>query len=253
MSVEKLMAFVLVLVRVASVLAFLPLVGQETAPQVIKALAAVAISLVLLPVGGAEVAVRGWQAEHFLMYVGAEVLFGVLMGVGALLIYKALGTAGEMIGQQMGMALDFVTDPITGDEGSPVSTFCEVVGAMTFFAVGGHLCMIQALHDSFIQWPLGAFVAPDFVRHITLTAATQSMVMAFQLAAPLLLLSFLVSLTMAVMARLVPEMNVLIVGFPMKVSVGLVGLVLFVPFLVRYAADLSRVMVEFMTRVAGGA
>lgn len=253
MSVEKLMAFVLVLVRVASILAFLPLLGQETVPQMIKALAAVVISLVLVTAGGSGIAVQGWQVEHFLLYVGAEVLFGALMGIGALMIFKALGTAGEMVGRQMGMALDFVTDPITGDEDSPVSTFCEVVGVMVFFAVGGHLWMIQALHESFVQWPLGAFVAPDFARRMTVAAATRSLVMAFQLAGPLLVLTFLVSVMMAAMARLVPEMNVLIVGFPIKVSVGLVGLVLFVPFLVRYAGDLSRVVAQFMTGVAAGA
>ena len=92
----------------------------------------------------------------------------------------------------------------------------------------------------------------DFAKRMTLTAATQSFVMAFQLASPLLLLTFRVRLMMAVMARLVPEMNILIVGFPVKVAVGLIGLVLFVPLLVRYSGDVSRVMTEFIKGVAAG-
>ncbi|KPK66185.1 MAG: hypothetical protein AMK73_00840 [Planctomycetes bacterium SM23_32] len=77
--------------------------------------------------------------------------------------------------------------------------------------------------------------------------------MAFQLASPLLLLTFMVSLTMAIMARLVPEMNILIVGFPVRIGVGLVGLTLFVPLLVRYSSEVSRMVVTFISGVAGGA
>jgi flagellar biosynthetic protein FliR len=249
---DRIMAFVLVLVRVASIFTFLPIVGEGYAPQVVKALAAMVVSLVLLPVTAVTLPVNAWDPVQFFLYVGAEALFGALMGVCALFVFKALNMAGDLIGQQMGMALDFVADPITGEETSPVSTFCEVVGVMVFFCVGGHLWMLQALHDSFVQWPLGAFLSPEFIRHMTVTAAAQSLVMAFQLASPLLLLTFLVSLAMAVMARLVPEMNILIVGFPMKVGVGLIGLVVFIPVLVRYCGNLSRVMVEFMNGVAAG-
>jgi flagellar biosynthetic protein FliR len=252
MSIDTLMAFVLVLVRVVGIFAFLPIVGEGYAPQVVKALAAMAISLVLLPVTAVTLPVNAWDPLQFFLYVGAEALFGALMGLCALFIFKALAMAGELVGQQMGMALDFVTDPITGEDTSPVSTFCEVMGAMVFFCVGGHLWMIQTLHDSLVQWPLGAFLSPEFIQHMTVTAAVQGLTMAFQLAAPLLLLTFLVSLAMAVMARLVPEMNILIVGFPVKVGVGLIGLAVFVPALVQYCGDVSRVMVEFMNGVAAG-
>jgi len=261
MDLDRAMTFVLVLVRVASIMAFLPIIGEGNVPQAVKALASVVISLVLMPVAGAAQSLHGWDAAQslhgwdaaqFFLYVGAEVLFGVLIGTASLLTFRALGTAGEMVGQQMGMALEFVADPLTGEETSPVSTFCEVVGVMVFFAVGGHLWMIQAIHDSLVQWPLGAFVAPDFAERVTLSAAARSMEMAFQIAAPMLLLSFLVSLTMAVMARLVPEMNILIVGFPLKVSVGLIGLVVFLPLLVQCCGDVARAMAALVGNVSAG-
>ncbi len=247
------MAFVLVLVRVAGVFAFLPIMGEGYAPQVVKALASLVVAIVLVPVTAAALPVNAWDPLQFFLYVGAEALFGAMMGVCALFIFKALTMAGDIVGQQMGMALDFVADPITGEDTGPVSTFCEVVGVMTFFSVGGHLWMVQALHQSFSQWPLGAFLSPEFIRHMSVGATAQGLIMAFQLASPLLLLTFLVSLAMAVMARLVPEMNILIVGFPVKVGVGLIGLAIFVPVLVRYCAELSRVMTDFMGGVAAGA
>jgi flagellar biosynthetic protein FliR len=158
-----------------------------------------------------------------------------------------------MFGQQMGMALAHVADPVSGGQSSLLGTFCNVLGTLVFFAVGGHLMMLRALRHSFDCWPLGAFASAQFLRHMSVSAGAQAFVMAFQLAAPLLLLAFMVSLTMAVMARLVPQMNVLIVGFPLRIGVGLVGLTLFLPILVRYSAHVSRVLVEYMTGVVTGA
>ena len=253
MGLDELMTFVLVLVRVGCIFAFLPILGQGNAPRLVKALVVVAVSTVLLPVVGASASVSAWDPVHFVLFGMAEVLFGCLMGLSANLVFKALRIAGEMVGQQMGMALAHVADPVTGGDSTLVGTFCELVGLLVFLSVGGHLWMLQALHDSFTQWPLGAFLAPDFVRRVTVSAATHSFVMAFQLASPLLLLTFMVSLTMAIMARLVPEMNILIVGFPVRIGVGLVGLTLFVPLLVRYSSEVSRMVVTFISGVAGGA
>ena len=252
MSIDELMAFVLVLVRVASILAFLPFLGEGMVPRVVKALTAVVIALVLLPVSGLRAPLGAWQPLQFFLFVAAEGLFGALMGTCATLVFKALRMAGEMVGQQMGMALAVVADPMAGARTTFVGSFCEAVGILVFFSVGGHRWMLRAMHESFLQWPLGAFLSADFIKGVTVAAVVRSFTMAFQLAAPLLLLTFMVSLTMAVMARLVPEMNVLIIGFPLRIGVGLIGLTLFVPLLIRYSAEVPRVMVRFISGVAGG-
>ncbi len=253
MDLDSLMVLVLVVVRVGCVFAFLPFFSQGRAPRAIKALAVVAVSAVLWPVAGQAPPVGSWQPVQFALFAAAEATFGLLLGAGAQMLFLALRHAGEMFGQQMGMALAAVADPVHGDQSTLVGTFCLLVGTLVFFGAGGHLMMVRALHESFAQWPLGAFLAPEFIRRVSVEAVAHSFVMALQLASPLLLLTFMVSLTMAVMARLVPEMNILIIGFPVRIGVGLVGLTLFVPLLVRYAGEVSRVMIQFMTGVAAGA
>jgi flagellar biosynthetic protein FliR len=252
MEMEGLMTFVFVLVRVASVLAFLPFLGNGPVPMGAKALGAVAISLVLLPLGCVDTPVLGWGPIQFLSLVAAEVLFGSLMGLSALLVFKALWTAGGMIGQQMGMALASVADPISGVESNLVAQLCDVVGVLVFFSVDGHHWMLLALRDSFAQWPLGEFLSAEFFKRITVAAVVTNVGMAFRLAAPLLLVAFTVSLLMAVMARLVPEVNVLIIGFPLRIGAGLVGLALFMPVIVRCGVDISRTMGEVASAVAAG-
>jgi flagellar biosynthetic protein FliR len=168
------------------------------------------------------------------------------------LVFKALWTAGGIVGQQMGMALASVADPVSGVESNLVARLCDIVGVLVFLSVDGHHWMLLALRDSLVQWPLGEFLSAEFFKRITVAAVVANAHMAFQLAAPLLLVAFTVSLLMAVMARLVPEVNVLIIGFPLRIGAGLVGLALFMPVIVRCGVDVSRTMGEIAGAVAGG-
>ncbi len=143
-------------------------------------------------------------------------------------------------------------DPISGDQTTLVANFCDAVAVLVFFTLGAHRWMLWAIHDSLVQWPVGRFLSGEFIRDITVSAVAQSFSMAFQLAAPLLVLLFLIALIMAIMARLVPEVNVLILSFPLRVGTGLVGLTLLMPWVVAYAGDVSRTMIQYMSSYPAG-
>ncbi|MFO7956043.1 MAG: flagellar biosynthetic protein FliR [Candidatus Brocadiia bacterium] len=252
MTVEQLKLFLLVFVRVGFIFIFLPFLGEGKAPRALKGLIVLALSLAIFPAGRTYLPAGSWQPLRFFMYAGAEALLGALMGVTSRIVFSSIRIAGELIGRQMGMGLARIADPITGVEATPIGNFCELLGVLVFFAIDGHHWMLLALRRSFDQWPLGAFLAPDFIKEVSVTAASHAFLVALQLAAPLILLTFLISLIMAVMARLMPEVNVLILGFPLRIGAGLIGLALFVPLLVQCSGDVSRAMLRFMTGVAAG-
>ncbi len=252
MPIENVMAFVLVLVRIASIVAFLPFLGGGTAPRAIKVVIALAFAAALYPVGAAHLPINSWQPVQYFLYLAAEALFGALIGLSAAFVFSGMRIAGELIGRQMGMGLAEAANPLEADTGNPLGTFCEVVGVLVFFALNGHHMMLEAIRESFAQWPPGAFLAPDFFKQVTVDAAARGMLTAVQLAAPLMVLMLLVSLIMALMARLVSEINVLIISFPLRIGVGLVGLTLFVPVLVSFSGEVAREMGRCMTFVAGG-
>ncbi len=252
MAIDSIMAFVLVLVRVAFIVAFLPFLSGGMAPRAIKAVFALAVAMALYPQGLAHLPLNSWQPMQYFLYVGAEAVFGALIGLSAAFLFSGLRMAGELLGRQMGMGLAEAADPVSADQSSPLATLCEVIGVLVFFAVNGHHMMLQAIRESFVQWPLGAFLAPDFFRQITVDAAAKGILTGVQLAAPLLVLMLLVSLIMALMARLVPEINVLIISFPLRIGVGLIGLTLFVPVLVKVSGEVARDMGRCMSFVAGG-
>jgi len=246
MPIADAMRFVLVLVRVGTMLTFVPFFGGKVVPGVVKTLTAVALSFVLFPFAEEVPAIRHWEEPlRMCLLVAGEVVFGAVMGFSARLIFKAMRSAGELMGHQMGMALARASDPVTGVGTTVVANFCDALGVLVFFTVGGHRLFIAAIHKSLQEWPLGQMLSADFIREITVTAAARSFTLAFEFAAPLVVAMFSVALIMAVLARVVPEINVLIVGFPLRVGGGLVGLTLLLPFLVQSAAGLCRMVGRF--------
>ncbi len=252
MALEQLQTLVLVVVRVGCIFAFLPLLGEGRGPMAVKALASLAIAVALMPGVDARLPVNSWFPVQYLLFVGAEVLFGILMGLSAAIIFGGIRTAGELIGRQIGMALAITADPNSGVQATPIGNYCEVVGALVFFSLGGHHMMLRAMAASFETWPLGAFLSPEFVKTVGIGAASEALLIAFQLAAPLLVLTFLMSLVMALMARLVTEINILVLSFPLRIGVGLVGLAIFLPVFASYGAGVFRTMERAMSLVASG-
>jgi flagellar biosynthetic protein FliR len=252
MAIESAMAFVLVLVRVACIVAFLPFLGMGAAPRAIKAAMAITVAVALCPVAAVHLPVTSLQPVQFFLYVAAEAVFGALIGLSAAFIFGGIRVAGDMLGSQMGMGLAEAADPLSDEQSNPLGTFCQVVGVLVFFALNGHHMMLEAMRQSFVQWPVGSFLSPGFLREVSVNAAAQGLLTAVQLAAPLLVLLLLVSLIMALMARLVAEVNVLIIAFPLRIGVGLVGLTFFVPVLVNFSGEVAREMGRCMSFVAGG-
>jgi len=253
MDLNGLLGFVLVLVRVGSLVAFLPFLGQRSVPVLVKVLVSFALAAVIYPVSGVAVPALSWPPGRFFLVGLAEMLYGAVLGFSAKSLFWAMRSAGQLMGRQMGMALATTADPTLESNTTLVATVCEVIGVMIFFAVDGHHLMVQAVHASFAQWPVGAFLSAEFLRRVSVFAAAAHLRLAFQLAAPLMALMFLVSLVMAVLARLVPEINILLLGFPVRIGVGLIGLTLLVPLIAQYGASLSRLMIGVLTGAAGGA
>ena len=252
MDLDGLIGFVLVLVRVASILAFLPFLGEHAVPALVKVLLSLAVALVVWPASGVSVSAQQASPLSFTLWVLAEALYGVLLGFTARALFLVLQSGGEFMGRQMGLVLAEAAAPLDDSEAETLGTMCEVIGVLVFFLLGGHHVMLWTVRESFAQWRVGAFLSPDFIKSLSLGAAAQHLVMAFQLAAPLVVLAFLSSLVLAVLERLVPEMNVLMLAFPLRIGLALGALALLTPLIVQYAAALSRGMVRAMAEAAAG-
>ncbi len=251
MLVSYWLAFVMVLVRVSAMVAFFPLPLGRLVPAVMKILLSLMVTLVVFPCVAPLVRVDARPVVFFLDVL-SEVSFGAFVGFCVHVLVSAVASAGELAGWQMGLAFARIVDPESGGDQTVIATFAGLVGGMAFFGAGAHIWMLQAIASSFRRWPVGAFMAEQPLGAALGRLMGEGFLLMLQLAAPILFLMFVVTVVLGVMARLAPEVNVLLISFPLRIGVGLVGLLLFVPWLVGGAFRIMERVGETMDRLLVG-
>ena len=160
-----------------------------------------------------------------------QVGIGLAIGFSARLVIAAMEVAGEFIGLQMGLSFASFFDPTSGAQLSAVSRFLVQVFTLFFIVVNGHLVVLMAVIKSFQAFPVdGSFLqAVAQMRLHELGGAIFSS--ALWIALPMMALLLFVNLTMGVIARIAPQMNVFAVGFPVTLTIGMLGITATLPMM----------------------
>ncbi len=229
-AIQQVWQFVVVLVRTAVILSALPLLGGRIVPKRIKVGLAAAISVILTPVVTFTLPPNWLEPAHLVMALGSEILVGLVLGFAMRLIMAAVELAGSVLGFQVGFAMANVLDPVSQVQTPVFGQLLTVLATLLYFQIDGHLLLLMALGSSFQLIPpfgahLSAPLLPDVTGLIQRTYET-----GLRLALPVMAATFLVHITMGVLGRLVPQMNMLLTSFPITIGVGLIVLGLGLPF-----------------------
>jgi flagellar biosynthetic protein FliR len=165
--------------------------------------------------------------------LGFEVMVGFAIGLVAQLTFGAVQMAGQLAGIQMGIGLSNLIDPQTQEHITSLAQWQNLLALLIFLSVDGHHVLIRAVADSFTVLPLGGGLPSAAGFGMVLDLAGGLFVVALKIAAPVLVLLLLVNAAMGVLAKLIPQLNVFIVGFPLNVAAGLFVLAASQPFTVR--------------------
>ena len=184
-----------------------------------------------------------------------EFALGLVLGIGVLTILSGLQLAGEIIDQQTGTALGEVANPALELNGSVTGQFLfmfSVTVLLIMEPLGYHLMMTRALVETFQILPVGdAFVDSSAVDVLS-TLVHESLVLGVQVAAPLLATMSLVGLTMGFLGHTVPQINVLVIGFPVRAMINLLILTATLSGTARVVIDLVPNAIERLSTALMG-
>ncbi|MCH7877878.1 MAG: flagellar biosynthetic protein FliR [candidate division Zixibacteria bacterium] len=244
---ERLQAFMLVNFRVSGILLAAPILGRASLPLVVKLGLAVTLAIFMMPL----VLSSPLPAFHSIIDLTTlgikELLIGILIGLIMKLLFYAAQAAGSIVGFQSGLSIANIIDPTTKENTNMVGQIWFLIASVIFLAINGHHLVISGLADSYRLVPLGTVAfgadAADLIMRIT----TVLFGMALKFAAPVLVTVFLVDVTMGVLARTIPQMNIFVIGIPIKIAASLIMLAASLPV---FAWVLAR-MTEFLDRHMG--
>ncbi len=254
--IEPLVIFVsLVLARVGTFVAVLPLLGGAQVPRTIKVGLCAALaglwSITFLDEAGGEAVLRQAQAVSWLPWglaLAREAGLGALFGFAFNLFLVPARVAGEFIAQELG--LTFANEALGGGDGSagPLTVILDLLATLLFFGLDLHHLFLTVLHVTFRRFPVGqGFSIPvcDVVGQ-----ATAAQEWGLVLAGPVLACLFLTTTALALMTRAAPQLNLFTVGFPLRMLIGLGALLFFLPQLVHGLVRMTAHLGELLARMA---
>ncbi len=237
-------AYLLVLMRVGAMLFVAPVFGGSTVPTQTKILFSLMLSLILLPMTVVPAGAVALDAVPLAWLGINEVLVGLVMGVALVFIFAAIQYAGQIIDFQMGFAIVNLIDP-TQDVQIPIMGFFHfLVAILIFLAIDGHHLIVRALVDSFTIAPIMTAGFSGLVVGGIAKAFGDLFIVAMRIAAPTIAVLMLYNASLGIIAKTVPQINLLIVGFPVRIALGMIVVGLSMAFFLPYLSSAFDLMIE---------
>ncbi|OIQ51731.1 Flagellar biosynthetic protein FliR [Pseudodesulfovibrio hydrargyri] len=216
---SDMLSYFLTLFRISVVLFLLPFFGGQSIPRTVKAALMLVLSMALWPQLSFPAAMMptGWNIV--IMFIG-ELLLGLILGMLVNFLFAAVQLGGQIIGFQMGFAMVNVVDPITGTSNAVSAHFLYMCTMLTFLVLNGHLYLLQAVGTTFQYIPPGTLLLQPELANDIFQFSNLMFTLAIKIAAPVMAALFLVDLALALISRAAPQMHVLVLGFPIKITVG---------------------------------
>lgn len=225
----QLLVFILVLVRISGIIATAPVLGSNSMPMQVRVVLALVLALIIQPFTPA-LTVSPDQPSEYLLLIAGELLIGLVLGMIGQILFAAVEFAGTVAGFQMGLSMANIFDPQSQEQVSLIGQFERIFATLIFIAMDGHLVVVQAIVRSYELLPPGGASFSDPLTAEIIRLSSGVFTLGFQLGAPLITALFLANLTMALLSRSVPQIQIFIVGFPLTLLLGFMLLMFGVPF-----------------------
>ncbi|MGE6631415.1 flagellar biosynthetic protein FliR [Bacillus sp. NPDC077027] len=225
--IELFPAFLLVFIRITAFFVTVPLLAHRTIPAMHRIgfslfLALISLSTIkdppMLEIDGL-----------YMMLAIKEAMVGLLLGLIAYMMVSAVQIAGSFIDFQMGFAIANVIDPQTGAQTPLMGQFFYTVTLLLMLATNAHHLLLDGIHYSFQYIALDQYqlkFGEESFAYFIARSFNQMFIVAFQISAPVVASLFLVDLALGIIARTVPQMNVFVVGLPIKMGVSFIMIII---------------------------
>lgn len=248
MLTTNLYLWMLIFARLGSAVMFLPGFNSTMVTARFRLLFALIVSFLILPVVSPKLPSAPGSGLGLFLLIGGEVAFGIFIGLVVQTMVAALDVAGNAIGYATGLTNMFTFDPITEQQSALMTGFLNLVAVTLIFASNCHHLMLHAVVDSYGIYAPGAALPTDDLSQILVRSLDASATMGLRLSAPFLVFSVTFNTGLALINRLVPQIQVFLVALPIQILGGLTVLLICLPAIMLLFIDtLGEGLGSFLT------
>jgi flagellar biosynthetic protein FliR len=229
LSLKNFNFFILILVRITGLFVAAPVFGRTNIPVQLKVGFSFFLALIFFNIVEIPEIVNNSSVYGYFLLIGKEFLIGIIIGYVSFLFFSSIYIAGQMIDMHIGFGIVNVMDPLSNIQIPISANFYFIISTLVFLIVRGHHQLIRGIFESYKYIPigksfLGENVIDNFIRIFSSIFSTS-----FKIAAPITATILIVDLFLGILSRTVPQLNVFVVGMPLKIFIGLAVIMITIP------------------------
>lgn len=236
MDVAFFTALIMVFLRLIGFFTITPVFFPKGTPIILRVAFVLTLSYMLIPGIDYSQISNINNTMGFIANCSSEIITGLALGFMTELCFIALRLGGSYMDVQIGFSMISMLDPNTSSNSTLIERLLYWTGLILFFMVDGHHMLITQLIDSFNAVSLGRFILNQETASIIIEVFIQFFIMGLKIAIPIVLIIIITELTLGLVGRAVPQLNVMILGLPLKIIVGLTTLILAMPIIFKLIA-----------------
>lgn len=242
-------AFLLILVRVTTFFIAMPIFSHRSIP--IQHRIGLGFFLAWIMYYTIEAPVLPLDVTFYLLVI-KEALVGLFIGFVAYMIISAIQIAGGLIDFQLGFSIANVIDPQTGAQTPLTGQFLYTISLLFLLTTNGHHLLLDGIFYSYQFIPIDQLFVPfgnQGMLEYFVKAFSKAFMIAFQMSLPVVGSLFLVDVTLGILARTVPQLNVFVVGIPVKIIAGLAVLIIVMGMMMKVVTQLFEFLLLTMRQL----
>jgi flagellar biosynthesis protein FliR len=230
--------YALVFARVGAMVMTLPALGEAILPPRVRLMLALSLVVLLTPMV-ADLYPAGATSKPLMLVgmIGLETITGLAIGLLLRIVMTAVGTAGNVIAMQSGLAFAQTFDPSQQTQSALVSTFLSLLALVLIFAADLHHLLIAGIQQSFTLFPPGKLLPTGDFAKLAIETVSQAFMLGVQMASPFLVFGLILYGASGVVARLMPQVQIFFLAMPLNILAGFVLLALTISAMMLWFLD----------------
>ncbi len=225
-SFDFLEVFMLIFVRILGLFVSAPIFRNKNVPYLVKVGLILLMTNILIPniTIGQEITID--KPIIFAIIMAKEMFVGLVIGFSAYIVFDVLTLVGQFIDMQIGFSMVSVFDPLNQIQFTITANFYYYLFVLIAFISNLHHFFIKALVDSFELIPIGTLIYNESISNNIVEYMTRYFMLALSLAAPIVFVTMITNVVLGILARVVPSLNMFVIGFPLKIFFGLLTILI---------------------------
>ncbi len=242
--------FFLIFIRVGVILFILPFFNSKIIPVMAKVGLTFIIAMIIFPVVNIKMVEFPATMLGLVQLISGELIVGMILGFMTQVFFEGVKVMGQMVGFQTGFAITNIIDPQNGTQVSILSNMAYLIAVVLFLVLNGHHILLSALRESFEIINIGTLKLNRQILQEIVKYSGEMFVIGIKIGAPAIAALLFVKAVFGLVTKLIPQMNIMIVAFPVQIVIGLlffgISIRMLLFFIEKYTGSLDALLINTM-------